>query len=453
MSELLPGSWMRAPLSDLCTINERAFSLLSASLESEVDFVPMAAVGEEFGGVVSRQSRPGAQVGKGYVSFVEGDVLFAKITPCMENGKLAVVPKLASGVGFGSTEFHVLRAAGSVEPRWLAYFLSQRVFRKTARQHMTGSAGQLRVSSTWLAAELLPVAPPHEQRRIVERLDTLLSDLDAAAAELHAAKRKLTLYRQSLLKSAVDGSLIGAEATDWKTSRVADVGRVQLGRQRAPQFHSGDNMRSYLRVANVYEDRIDTSDLMSMHFSDDEARNFQVEVGDILLNEGQSLELVGRPALVRQPMPGMCFTNSLVRFRASDALLPEFALIVFLHYMHSGRFRGIAKITTNIAHLGAGRFAALEMPLPPLPDQQAVVSSFSEHQAAIRDQRQAIDRALEMLAAQRQNILRAAFSGQLVPQDPNDEPASVLLERIRASRSQAGETAPGRGGRRKAAVP
>lgn len=343
-----------------------------------------------------------------------------------------------------------------------------------------------------------PLSSTAEQSRIVAKLEALLSDLDAGVAELKAAQKKLTQYRQSLLKAAVEGALTaewraknkpketGAQLLarilkerrarweakqlakfaeqgktppkDWKDKYVEPVkpdteglpelpqgwvwasvdlaGDVQLGRQRAPQYHTGSNMVPYLRVANVFENRIDTSDVMQMHFSEEEERIFTLHPNDILLNEGQSLELIGRPAIYRGELPKACFTNTLVRFRCEASVLPEFALAVFLHYMHSGRFQKIAKITTNIAHLGAGRFAELEFPLPSVNEQKEILAQLSEHLDQHKELLDSIRIELKQSSAQRQNILRAAFSGQLVPQDPNDEPASVLLERIRADRAE-----------------
>ncbi|AMR76483.1 hypothetical protein A2G96_01280 [Cupriavidus nantongensis] len=195
-------------------------------------------------------------------------------------------------------------------------------------------------------------------------------------------------------------------------------------------------MVPYLRVANVFEDRIDISDVKEMHFSAEDEETFKLGHNDILLNEGQSLELVGRPAIYRNELPRACFTNTLIRFRTEASVIPDFALILFRHYMHSGRFRRIAKITTNIAHLGAGRFAELEFPLPSNVEQAEIVRRLSDQFAQIAEQEAAIERGLMQSIAQRQNILRAAFAGQLVPQDPNDEHASVLLERIRAERAE-----------------
>ena len=143
------------------------------------------------------------------------------------------------------------------------------------------------------------------------------------------------------------------------------VGDIQLGRQRSPRHHSGTHMRPYLRVANVFEDRIDTSDVLQMNFTPSEFRTYELGYGDILLNEGQSLHLVGRPAMYRDEVPGACFQNTLVRFRPYNGLDPKFALIVFLAHLHSKRFQKIARWTTTMAHLGAARFSMVEFPLPP----------------------------------------------------------------------------------------
>ena len=210
----LPPSWGTARLDEVCGINERSFSPLPAARDMPVHFVPMAAVQEEFGGIDLADRRPLGEVIKGYTAFVEGDVLLAKITPCMENGKLALVPKLADHVGFGSTEFHVLRSGDALLAAWIARYVSQMAFRRAARQDMSGSAGQLRVQTPWLAAVTVPIAPLAEQQRILQRVDEALSEIDAGVLELEAAKRKLALYRQSLLKSALEGAMTAR----WRTT-------------------------------------------------------------------------------------------------------------------------------------------------------------------------------------------------------------------------------------------
>jgi type I restriction enzyme, S subunit len=221
----------------------------------------------------------------------------------------------------------------------------------------------------------------------------------------------------------------------WVWAKVGEVGEVRLGRQRSPKHHRGSHMRPYLRVANVFEDRIDTTDVKEMNFTPREYETYRLEHGDILLNEGQSLELVGRPAMYRDEVPGACFQNTLVRFRAkADLLNRKCALYYFLHCLHSGRFQEIATRTVNIAHLGAGRFAEMDFPLPPLSEQHRIVDKIEELFSDLDAGDAALEKTERLLERYRQSVLKAAVEGDLTrewrEQNPDVEPADVLLERI-----------------------
>lgn len=165
----------------------------------------------------------------------------------------------------------------------------------------------------------------------------------------------------------------------WEWTTIGEVGEVMLGRQRSPKWHFGPHMRPYLRVANVFEDRIDISDVKEMDFPPTHYERYKLEPGDILLNEGQSPEWVGRPAMYRGELPGACFTNSLIRFRPLPGVDGRYAFYLFLHHLHSRRFMREAQITTNIAHLSANRFKSVEFPLPPLREQERIVAAIGEH--------------------------------------------------------------------------
>src|SRR5207302_10765392 len=117
-----------------------------------------------------------AMVRKGFTAFANNDVIMAKITPCMENGKAALARGLQNGIGFGSTEFHVLRSMGAVLPDYIYYFIRQESFRRAAENEMTGSVGQKRVPVDFLSAAEIPVPPLAEQVRIVNLLNQLVVD-------------------------------------------------------------------------------------------------------------------------------------------------------------------------------------------------------------------------------------------------------------------------------------
>lgn len=423
-----------------------------------------------------------------------GDIVFARTGAT--TGKSFLIRQCPDAV-FASYLIR-LRMFQGVYPSFVqAYFQTNDYWRQI--EGGKRGIGQPNVNATILGEIQLPLAPASEQRQIVAKIEELFSDLDAGVAALVRIKANLKRYRAAVLKAAVEGKLTeewrakhsttepatnllerilterrkkweedqlarfaAADKTPpkgwrekyveptgphtsglpelpkgWCWARMEQVGHVQLGRQRSPKHHNGPHMRPYLRVANVFEDRIDTGDVMEMNFSPDEYETYRLSFGDILLNEGQSMELIGRPAMYRDEVPGACFTNTLVRFRAKEGVDPHYALKVFLAYLKNGRFQKIATITVNIAHLGAGRFAEIEFPLPPIEEQAAIIEEVDQHFSMLEAAERAISKSLVRAARLRQCILKRAFEGKLVPQDPTDEPADKLLERIRQERESS----------------
>ena len=162
---------------------------------------------------------------------------------------------------------------------------------------------------------------------------------------------------------------------DWDVLRVNDAGAVQAGRQRSPHFTEG-KLRPYLRVANIYDGYIDSSDVKQMMFTEEEFHRYHLRNGDILLNEGQSLHLVGRCAKYTGVPSNCCFQNTLIRFRPNGLIQDDFCQILFAHLQKSGAFAKIASQTTSIAHLGVSRFANLHIPVPTIVEQKKIAKVF-----------------------------------------------------------------------------
>lgn len=205
------ASWPLKPLCEVVDINPRMDKSAYPD-DLEVSFVPMAAVEAGSGRMEVAQAKHFSAVKKGYTSFKESDVLFAKITPCMENGKMAVVPKLTSGLGFGSTEFHVLRPHEGIDPRFVYYFVSSQNFRREAAHRMTGAVGQKRVPQSFLEEALIPVPLFEDQKSIVAEIEKQFSRLDEAVANLKRVKANLKRYKAAVLKAALEGKL----TEDWR---------------------------------------------------------------------------------------------------------------------------------------------------------------------------------------------------------------------------------------------
>ena len=163
-------SWRKVRLTEVAELNPRHFSH-SITDDTIVSFVPMKAVEEESGRLDPNTTKSWSAVKKGYTPFQDGDVIFAKITPCMENGKFAIARGLHGGKAAGSTEFHVFRSSNVLDPKFLLYFLFGPDVRRAARLNMRGAAGQLRVPPLFFEELEFPLPPIDEQREIVAEIE------------------------------------------------------------------------------------------------------------------------------------------------------------------------------------------------------------------------------------------------------------------------------------------
>ena len=152
----------------------------------------------------------------------------------MENGKTAVVPEVPGHVCFGSTEFHTVRPEQGILSKWIANFVLQHDVRRAAQRAMTGGVGQMRVPANWLESVVIPVPPTEEQQRISDAIDELFSDLGAGMSALERAREKLKLYRASVLKAAVDGTLTAEWRAQHPLAETADklIERILAERRR-----------------------------------------------------------------------------------------------------------------------------------------------------------------------------------------------------------------------------
>ena len=183
--------WRWTTLEEVCHINPPRPSELRVPPDTSVTFVPMAAVSDDAAAITHATVRPYKDVSRGYTYMQDGDVIFAKITPCMQNGKHAVVRDTLTGWAFGSTEFHVLRPSANLDARLLHAFLLRKEFLQDAERNFKGTAGQQRVPKEFLASTPFPLPPVSKQHRLVADLARQFSALErvrtAAQAQLCAA--------------------------------------------------------------------------------------------------------------------------------------------------------------------------------------------------------------------------------------------------------------------------
>ncbi len=331
------------------------------------------------------------------------------------------------------------------------------------------------------------VPPLPEQRRIVAEIEKQFTRLDAAVAALRRTQANLKRYRASTLRAACSGELVPTEAElaraegrdyepagvllerilaerrarwesqekrrgkyqepaapdtsdlpslpeGWAWANLAQLGEVRLGRQRSPKRATGPNMRPYMRAANVTWDGINLSDVKEMDFTPAEYGTYQLLPGDILLAEASgSQDEVGKPAVWNGQVDGCCFQNTLIRVRAEADLVP----FLYHHLLSDARSGALGRAARGVGihHLGAQRAETWVVGIPPLAEQRRIVTEVERRLSVIQQAEAAVEASRQRAERLRQSILKRAFSGELVSQDPDDEPASALLERIRAQRA------------------
>lgn len=202
----LPKGWKWVRLGDITTINPGKPKNMEFPQDHQCSFVPMAAI-DGFRGIISNiQQRRFDEVKNGYTYFEENDILFAKITPCMENGKVALAKGLINQFGFGTTEFHVIRCNPHIHPKYIYHLVRSDSFRKRAKAAMTGAVGQQRVPKNFLETYPCPLPPFKEQKVIADHLDALLSYEYDFQTILDREDDIMTLT-QSILNKAFRGEL------------------------------------------------------------------------------------------------------------------------------------------------------------------------------------------------------------------------------------------------------
>jgi type I restriction enzyme S subunit len=336
-----------------------------------------------------------------------GDVMITNDSETPDDiGIPAVVMDQIEGLVCGYHLAQIRPNRALVDPVYLA---KQLALPETAAYFARRAAGSTRygLSNRTIAEVPIRLAPLWQQRWVAEvlsRLDDSIERTQALIEKHQQIKAGLVedLFTRGLTSNGefrpkrsdaptqYSATELGWLPKEWSVEGVNACGEVKLGRQRSPDQHSRRWPMPYLRVANVFDGFIDFDDVLSMDFTPNERRIFGLRDGDILLNEGQSLELVGRSAIYRGEDGQYCFQNTLVRFRCTDGHDPRFFAALFKRWLDSGQSQRIAKQTTSVAHLGAERFARMFCPCVPLPEQQLIAARIDSAVRVIEAERAAL---------------------------------------------------------------
>lgn len=462
----LPTGWSEVAFEDIVDVNPRKFVDLGPN--DCVTFVPMAAVSEISGTIVGSMIRPLKEVSKGFTQFVNNDILFAKITPSMENGKSAVAVGLENGIGIGSTEFHVLRSRGAVLPEYLWRFIRQESFRAEAQKVMSGAVGQQRVPADYLKAQRLPLAPIAEQKRIVERIDRLTTRTSLARAELDHIPELVKKYKAQLLIKAFKGeltrdwratkkqekSIFGRERTEirkqfvagverdfippysipssWRWLALPEIGDIDRGRSR-------HRPRNDPRLFGGFFPFVQTGDVRA---ADRFLTNYNETYSEFGLAQSRlwptgtvCITIAANIAETAILCMEACFPDSIVGFLADEHRVSPGYVEFFIRTMRD-ELDAFAPATAQ-KNINLNVLSSVRVPVPPIEEQTEIVHRienafswidrvFVEHELA--------NKLLPKLDAA---IYSKAYRGELVSQNATDEPACTLLARVLAEYNAA----------------
>ncbi len=179
------------PIADVCKVNPPKSEAFVRPQDTPVSFVPMADLGENEMTFVPRDTKPLADVGTSYTYFADGDVIVAKVTPCFENGKAGIARNLTNGIGFGSSEFYVLRPTDRILAEYLYFCVTHSRFKEAAIAQMTGTGGLQRVPKSYVETFQIPLPPIETQRKIVAKITEFQAEILRLEDQIRLEKAKI----------------------------------------------------------------------------------------------------------------------------------------------------------------------------------------------------------------------------------------------------------------------
>ncbi|RXG87737.1 restriction endonuclease subunit S [Bradyrhizobium zhanjiangense] len=412
----------------------------------DVRLIQLADIGEgEFRDRSSRFMRSEVAAALKCTYLSAGDVLIARMPDPL--GRACLFPGL-NQPAVTAVDVMIWRTDRSLaDPNWFVRAINSPTIRARMTEEASGTTRQ-RVAGGRIKGFTVPLPPTAEQRRIVAKLDALFARLARARAETEKALRLASRARAAILKS----SLSEGVARNWAHATVEEImteGQIGLVRSKEEQHQTGV---PYIRM-NHYnsEGRWNEEKLTFISCTPEEKERFSLREGDVLFNTRNSGELVGKVAIWPQGKEGYVFNNNLLRMRFREGILPDFVALIMMSPTFQEQLAQHKSATTSVAAIYLRNFYKMRIPLPSFEEQVIVAERTRKALRRLENSIEDASRARALLDRLAAAVLTKAFNGELVPQDPNEEPASLLLERIRAARAQEPQSRPKRG--RKAAAP
>ena len=356
------------PIGEICAVNPRKSELSKFPADTKVSFIPMADLNENRIAFVAKQDRVLNEVGASYTYFADNDVLLAKVTPCFENGKAGIAKNLKNGIGFGSSEFYVLRSSKRVLPEWIYFCVTHPLFRQSGINNMTGTGGLQRVPRKFIEDYEIPLPPLEVQRKIVSEIEGYQRVIDGARAVVEN-------YRPHI---AVD--------PEWPMVAISELTKPEYGfTEKADD--QGD--ARFIRITDISEDGKLRSEEPKFITLTSEAQKSILEKGDILV--ARTGATYGKTMIFEEDYLAV-FASYLVRLRFPlEHVHPGY----YWAFTQSDAYWGQAKALVTGGgqpQFNGNAIKQIRFPLPSLETQQQIVAEIKAEQALVDANRELIER-------------------------------------------------------------
>jgi type I restriction enzyme S subunit len=421
-------TWPTTRLRYVAALNPSIRTDLLSAPETEVSFLPMEAIGED-GSLRLDRNRPVSEVRNGYTYFEDGDVVFAKVTPCFENGKGALMRNLQCGAGFGTSELTVLRPRPGTNASFLNYVLQSEPFRRLGVGAMTGAGGLKRVPDDFTRDFVVAWPDAAVQAFVANFLDEQTTHIDALIAEKERLAIAVREYEQAQISQLLAQGLsnaalaetgniyVPAAPSHW---RVVPFKRALQGMEQgwSPQCDSRPAIGSewgVLKVGCVNGTRFNPEENKVLPASLAPDLSCVIRRGDVLVSRANTRELVGSAALVWGDFPNLLLCDKLYRLKlASDWVTPEFAVLLLRADTARRQIElGASGASSSMQNISQDVIRELVVALPPLDEQAQIVEMAKAVRVRADDLASHVDEHISRLREYRASLISAAVTGQL----------------------------------------
>ena len=354
--------------------------------ESEITYTPMECVKN---GDFENRSALYGNLSHTLTPFQNGDIAMAKVTPCFENGNIAIMNNLFSGFGLGSSELFIFRPK-SISTRYLFYWLQNKAFVARACSTMTGTGGLKRISPSFIRNCPVHCPSMDEQTKISDYLKAKCSEIDTMLSKNRSSIEEYKKLKQAVITQTVTKGVrgeremkdsgvewIGEIPVEWRKTQLRHCATIKSGITLGKSYSKDTVLieRPYLRVANVQGGYVDLNDLATIEVTPDEDLKYRLHSGDVLMTEGGDRDKLGRGCVWHGEIEPCLHQNHVFAVQTNETiLLPEFLEYLTASDVGRSYFDVTAIKTTNLACTSSSKVLAFTIPLPSIEEQIEIVS-------------------------------------------------------------------------------